>query len=34
MIDSVVRWHRPGVVDGRRLGADIMRVELDGLRPS
>lgn len=33
MINSVVEWYRPGgVVDGGRLGADIVRIALDGLR--
>ncbi len=33
MINSVVEWYRPGGgVDGGRLGADIVRIALDGLR--
>lgn len=33
MINSVVEWYRPGgSVDGDRLGADIVRIALDGLR--
>lgn len=33
MINSVVEWYRPGGgVDGDRLGADIVRIALDGLR--
>lgn len=33
MINSVVEWYRPGgAVDGDRLGADIVRIALDGLR--
>jgi len=33
MINSVVEWYRPGGgVDGDRLGADIVRMALDGLR--
>jgi len=32
MINSVVEWYRPGGgVDGDRLGADIVRIALDGL---
>lgn len=35
MINSVVEWYRPGGgVDGGRLGADIVRIALDGLRTS
>ena len=35
MINSVVEWYRPGGgVDGDRLGADIVRIALDGLRTS
>ena len=33
MINSVVEWYRPGgSVDGDRLGHDIVRIALDGLR--
>ncbi|SIS13119.1 transcriptional regulator, TetR family [Microbacterium sp. RURRCA19A] len=33
MINSVVEWYRPeGEVDGDRLGRDIVRLALDGLR--
>jgi AcrR family transcriptional regulator len=33
MINSVVEWYRPGGgVDGDRLGHDIVRIALDGLR--
>lgn len=33
MINSVVEWYRPGGgIDGGRLGADIVRIALDGLR--
>ncbi|WP_440589458.1 TetR family transcriptional regulator [Microbacterium testaceum] len=33
MINSVVEWYRPGgSVDGDRLGNDIVRIALDGLR--
>lgn len=33
MINSVVEWYRPGGgVEGDRLGADIVRIALDGLR--
>ena len=35
MINSVVVWYRPGGgVDGDRLGADIVRIALEGLRTS
>lgn len=35
MINSVVEWYRPGgSVDGGRLGTDIVRIALDGLRTS
>ncbi|WP_150959072.1 TetR/AcrR family transcriptional regulator [Microbacterium testaceum] len=33
MINSVVEWYRPGGgVDGDRLGSDIVRIAIDGLR--